>query len=129
MEQSILRLTAGGGGEGFHDADYGLVLGIFAGLQVTQSGQHGLGGGSVPAQRRQPPPLNSHVILVAQSPGARRLGQLSVGGVPVAQQQQRLDQVHGRNRQMVADSRSAQMLGSGAGGFRGSRRVGDRQYV
>jgi hypothetical protein len=47
--QRLLRLAADGSGERLHEADQRLVLGVFAGAQVGQSCQHGLGGDGVAA--------------------------------------------------------------------------------
>ena len=91
-----LRLAAGGGGEGLHLADHPLVLGVFAGAQVRQAGQHGLSGGGVAAQRRQPAPAAGEELIAGQRVGIGGLGELGVGGVPVAEHQQRLGQVAGR---------------------------------
>jgi hypothetical protein len=41
-------LVAGGGGERLRDRDIRLVLGVFGGPQVAQSGQGSLGGGVSP---------------------------------------------------------------------------------
>ena len=43
------RLAAGGGGEALDQADWCLVLGVFAGPQVAQAGEDGLGGRGVAA--------------------------------------------------------------------------------
>src|SRR5208283_2277288 len=60
-------LAAGGGGERLHHRDERLVLRVFAGPQVTQPGQHLLGGGGVAAQRRQPGPAAGEVFDVGQA--------------------------------------------------------------
>ena len=44
-----LRLAAGSGGEALDQADQSLVLGVFAGPQVAQAGEDGLGGRGVAA--------------------------------------------------------------------------------
>ena len=129
VAQRFLRLVAGGGGEGFHDANRGLVLGVFAGPQVWHCGQYGLGGGGVAAQRRQPAPVASKVVVVCQSVGVHRLGELLLGGVPVADHQQRLDQVPDRKCQEVPVAGPAQVPGRGAGGPRRRRGVSARHHV
>ena len=43
------RLAPSGGGEALGHADQRLVLGVFAGPQVGQAGQHGLGGRGIAA--------------------------------------------------------------------------------
>ena len=62
VTQSILRAVAGGRGKGLHDADLSPVLGVFAGPQVLQSSQHGLGHSGVAAQCRQPTPVAGEVF-------------------------------------------------------------------
>jgi len=52
VAQRVGGLAASGGGERLRDRDKRLVLGVFAGPQVTQPGQDRLSGGGVTAQRR-----------------------------------------------------------------------------
>ena len=69
VAQRVRWLAAGGGGEGFHDADHRLVLGIFAGPQVPQRRQHGLGGRR---RRRAAPPASPVAGEVLDVAPARR---------------------------------------------------------
>jgi len=94
--QRVAWLMAGGGGEGFRDADLRLVLGILAGLQVSQGSQHGLGGIGVAAQRGQPAQVAGEIVDAGQLTGIHSLAELPLGGVPVTEQQQRVDQVRDR---------------------------------
>ena len=55
LAQHASRLPAGGRGEGFHCSDYRLVLGIFTGPQVSQCGQHRLGGTASPRSAASQP--------------------------------------------------------------------------
>ena len=99
VAQRVLRLYAGGGGEGFRDVDQRLVLGVFAGPQVPQSREHSLRRPDIAAQRRQPAPVAGEVLDVAQLVGVRGLGEGVVGGVPVTEQEQCLGQVRDREGQ------------------------------
>ena len=53
--------------------------------------------------------------MVGQAVGVGGLGQLGLGGVPVAGHQQRLGQVPDRDREQVAGAGPAQLGGGGAG--------------
>ncbi len=99
MAERFARLAAGGGGEGFDDGDARLVLAVLADPHRLQSGERGRGGAGIAAQRGQPAPVAGQVFAVSQTVGVNRLGQGVIGGVPVAEQQQRLDQVLGRGGQ------------------------------
>ena len=88
----------------------------------ASAGQHRLGGGGVAAQRRQPGPVAGEEFDVGQPVGVDGLGELGLGGVPVAEHQQRLGQVRDREREVVPGAGPAQVPGGGAGGLRRRRR-------
>ena len=85
VAQRILRLAAGGGGEGLHDADQRLVLGVFAGRQVLQSRQQGLGRPVSPRSAASRPRSQARYSMSRQPAGVHRLGELRLGGIPVAE--------------------------------------------
>ena len=64
MVQRVLRLAAGGGGEGLRDADKRLVLRVFAGSCVGQFRQHSLGRSDVTPQGGQPAALHDEMLDV-----------------------------------------------------------------
>jgi hypothetical protein len=71
VAERILWLAAGGGGERLDGADERLVLGIFAGPQVLQRDENGLGGGGIAAHRRQPAAVAGKELVVRQPVGIR----------------------------------------------------------
>ena len=56
--------------------------------------------------------------MVGQPVGVGGLGELGLGGVPVAEHQQRLGQVDDRDCQVVPGAGPAQVPGGGPGGLR-----------
>ena len=67
--------------------------------------------------------------MAGQPVGVGGLGQLGLGGVPVAGHQQRLGQVPDREREKVAGAGPARVGGGGPGGFRAGGGVGAGQRV
>jgi hypothetical protein len=102
---------------------------VFAGPQVGQAGQHGLGGRGIAAQRGQPALVAGEDLVAGQRVGIRGLGKLGVGGVPVAEHQQRLGQVDGRRGQPVPVAGPARVPGGGPRGVRRRLRIGGRQDI
>jgi hypothetical protein len=96
VSQRVFRLAASVGGEGLGEADHRLILGCFAGAQVPNARQEGIGGGGVAVQSREPSPLAGKVLDARQTVRVRRLDELRLGGIPVAEADQGTDPVQDR---------------------------------
>ena len=100
----------------------GPFLGIFVGAQVMQGREHGLGDGRFSPQRRLPAQLARHDLVVRQ-PIRDSAGALFLGGIPVAEFQQRRSEVRDRDGQGVSRRSGA---GTGWPGGRLRHRPRDR---
>ena len=83
-------------------------------------------------RRRATPPASPgrrEELDVRQPVRVRGLGELLLGGVPVTEHQQCLDQIRDRKRQVVPGTGPAQVPGGGARGLRRGCGVGNRQRV
>jgi hypothetical protein len=115
VAQRVPRFEPGGADEGLHHGDHRFVLGILAGARVLQPSQRGPGRGGVTTHHRQPGPVAGQQLIASQRVRAGGRGKFGLGGVPVAEHDQRLGHVDDRDGQGGPVAGPAQVPGGGPG--------------